>query len=82
MISLLECYVNGTFEAGDHIVQKPPYWSPNWGLGYLKNHLNLNFLKFVLDVPVRNLLFSIYVGFCTMRSPAAKGPLLVVSIDK
>ena len=51
---------NGPFAAGDHMVQKPPYWTANCALGDIKQR-KLKFSCFVLDVPVRNLISSMAV---------------------
>ena len=42
----------GPFAAGDHLVQKPPYWRANCTLGHLKQ-IKFKLSCFVLDVPVR-----------------------------
>ena len=52
--------VYGPFAAGDHMVQKPPYWRANCALGHLKQR-KFKLSCFVLDIPVRNLLTSIAV---------------------
>ena len=50
----------GAFAAGDHMVQKPPYWRANCALGNIKRR-KFKFNCFVLGVPVRNLLSSMAV---------------------
>ena len=50
----------GSLAAGDHMVQKPPFWRAKSALGRLKQS-NLISIFFVLYVKVRNLLSSMAV---------------------
>ena len=50
--------LNGPFAAGDHMVQKRPYWRANWALGHLRQSSKI---FFVLYAPVCNLLSSMAV---------------------
>ena len=50
----------GHLQLCDHMVQKPPYWNANCLLGHLKQR-KFRLTSFVLDVPVRNLRFSMAV---------------------
>ena len=56
----MEGFWNGPFVAGDHMVQKPPYWRANCAPGHIKQR-KFKFSRVVLDVRVRNLLSSMAV---------------------